>query len=199
MKKHIQQFFHLAELGTTVRQEVVAGVTTFVTMAYILIVNPKILEAAGMPFGPSMVATIVSASFGTLLMGVYARRPPSAPCEMPLDRRSARMVRPTTASIGPARLLPTSMLRSVARVACVLHVAALKHRRIGRNPHHAALVAADPETSDVPVERAEKNAQACLRCLRIAGMAVLSKNAWIMAVSGRLRFRRSAQRWGARY
>ena len=75
MKKRIQRFFHLAELGTTIRQEVVAGITTFVTMAYILIVNPKILEAAGMPFGPSMVATIVSASFGTLLMGVYARRP----------------------------------------------------------------------------------------------------------------------------
>ena len=44
-------------------------------MAYIIIVNPKILEAAGIPFGPSMVATIISAFFGTLLMGVYAKRP----------------------------------------------------------------------------------------------------------------------------
>jgi len=51
------------------------GVTTFVTMAYIIIVNPKILEAAGIPFGPSMVATILTAFLGTLLMGVYARRP----------------------------------------------------------------------------------------------------------------------------
>src|SRR5512143_3322750 len=45
------------------------------TMAYIIIVNPAILEAAGMPRGPSMVATILSAAFGTIVMGLYARRP----------------------------------------------------------------------------------------------------------------------------
>jgi len=44
-------------------------------MAYIIVVNPKILEAAGMPFDASMVATIISTFFGTLLMGLYARRP----------------------------------------------------------------------------------------------------------------------------
>jgi AGZA family xanthine/uracil permease-like MFS transporter len=65
----------LAKHQTTVRREVVAGITTFLTMAYIIVVNPKILEAAGIPFGPSMVATILTAAFGTLLMGVYARRP----------------------------------------------------------------------------------------------------------------------------
>lgn len=71
----LRQYFKLSEQGTTVRQEVIAGVTTFVTMAYIIIVNPKILEAAGIPFGPSMVATILSAFFGTLAMGLYANRP----------------------------------------------------------------------------------------------------------------------------
>lgn len=71
----IRDFFKLNELGTNVRQEIIAGLTTFMTMAYIIIVNPKILEAAGIPFGPSMVATILSAFFGTLAMGVYARRP----------------------------------------------------------------------------------------------------------------------------
>ncbi len=71
----LASFFKLEQLGSTVRQEVLAGLTTFVTMAYIIIVNPKILEAAGIPFGASMVATIVSASFGTLLMGLYANRP----------------------------------------------------------------------------------------------------------------------------
>ncbi len=71
----IEKFFRLRELCTTVKQEVIAGATTFVTMAYIIIVNPKILEAAGIPFGPSMVATILTAFLGTLLMGVYARRP----------------------------------------------------------------------------------------------------------------------------
>ncbi len=69
------KFFKLDELGTTIRQEIIAGVTTFVTMAYIIIVNPKILQAAGIPFGPSMVATILSAFFGTLIMGIYAKRP----------------------------------------------------------------------------------------------------------------------------
>jgi AGZA family xanthine/uracil permease-like MFS transporter len=71
----LSAFFRVEQLGSTVRQEILAGLTTFVTMAYIIIVNPKILEAAGMPFGASMVATIVSASFGTLLMGLYANRP----------------------------------------------------------------------------------------------------------------------------
>jgi AGZA family xanthine/uracil permease-like MFS transporter len=71
----MKDFFRLKKLNTTVRQEVVAGVTTFITMAYIIIVNPKVLEAAGMPFGPSMVATILTAFIGTMLMGLYARRP----------------------------------------------------------------------------------------------------------------------------
>ncbi|MEW6601851.1 MAG: NCS2 family permease [Nitrospirota bacterium] len=71
----LRNYFRLDELGTSVRQEVIAGITTFMTMAYIIIVNPKILEAAGIPFGPSMVATILSAFFGTLAMGVYAKRP----------------------------------------------------------------------------------------------------------------------------
>lgn len=70
-----QRFFHLEEQGTTVRREIVAGTTTFATMAYIIVVHPKILEAAGIPFGPSMVATIVTAGVGTLLMGLYAGRP----------------------------------------------------------------------------------------------------------------------------
>jgi AGZA family xanthine/uracil permease-like MFS transporter len=71
----MERYFRLRELGTTIKQEVIAGATTFVTMAYIIVVNPKILEAAGMPFGPAMVATILTAFLGTLLMGLYARRP----------------------------------------------------------------------------------------------------------------------------
>lgn len=71
----LRSFFEFDRLDTTFRKEITAGLTTFVTMAYIIVVNPKILEAAGMPFGPSMVATILSAFFGTLLMGVYAKRP----------------------------------------------------------------------------------------------------------------------------
>jgi AGZA family xanthine/uracil permease-like MFS transporter len=72
---NFRKFFKLDEYGTTVGRELLGGATTFFTMAYIIIVNPKILEAAGMPFGPSMVATILTAFFGTLAMGVYANRP----------------------------------------------------------------------------------------------------------------------------
>ena len=75
MKAWLTRYFELDRLGTTIGREAIGGVTTFVTMAYIIIVNPKILEAAGIPFGPSMVATILTAAFGTLTMGVYAKRP----------------------------------------------------------------------------------------------------------------------------
>lgn len=71
----LTKYFRLNELDTSIRQEVIAGLTTFATMAYIVVVNPKILEAAGMPFGASMVATVISAFFGTLTMGLYAKRP----------------------------------------------------------------------------------------------------------------------------
>ena len=57
------------------RGEIVGGSTTFVTMAYIVVVNPAILAYAGIPAGPSTVATILAAAFGTLLMGAWARRP----------------------------------------------------------------------------------------------------------------------------
>jgi AGZA family xanthine/uracil permease-like MFS transporter len=68
-------FFGFDRHGTGYRQETVAGITTFLTMAYIIIVNPAILSAAGIPRGPSMVATILSAAFGTAFMGLYAGRP----------------------------------------------------------------------------------------------------------------------------
>ncbi len=71
----LAEYFEFNKLKTDLKTEVIAGLTTFATMAYIIVVNPKILEAAGIPFGPSMVATIMSAFFGTLAMGVYAKRP----------------------------------------------------------------------------------------------------------------------------
>jgi AGZA family xanthine/uracil permease-like MFS transporter len=75
MLEPIRAYFQLETHGTTLRREVVAGITTFVTMAYIIVVNPAILSAAGIPAGPSMVATILTALVGSLLMGFYARRP----------------------------------------------------------------------------------------------------------------------------
>lgn len=71
----ISKYFMIEENKTSIKQEFIAGITTFVTMAYIVVVNPKILEAAGLPFEASMAATILSAFFGTLAMGIYAKRP----------------------------------------------------------------------------------------------------------------------------
>lgn len=75
MATAVGRFFALERHGTTVRTEVVGGITTFVTMAYIIIVNPAILAFAGLPTGASTVATILAAVFGSLLMGLYANRP----------------------------------------------------------------------------------------------------------------------------
>ena len=71
----LNRFFDIVARGSSVRREVLGGVTTFVTMAYIIVVNPAILSAAGIPIGPSTVATILAAAFGSMLMGVYANRP----------------------------------------------------------------------------------------------------------------------------
>jgi AGZA family xanthine/uracil permease-like MFS transporter len=67
--------FRLNERRTSLRTEVLGGVTTFTTMGYIIVVNPAILSFAGFPTGPATVATIVVAAFGTILMGLYANRP----------------------------------------------------------------------------------------------------------------------------
>ena len=71
----MKRFFKFDIYHTSWKQETVAGITTFLTMAYIIIVNPAILEAAGIPRGPSTTATILAAVIGTLLMGFYAKRP----------------------------------------------------------------------------------------------------------------------------
>lgn len=67
--------FKLREHGTTVRTEVLGGATTFMTMAYIMVLNPAILSFAGIPIGPGTVATILTAVFGCTLMGLIANRP----------------------------------------------------------------------------------------------------------------------------
>lgn len=71
----MERLFHLRERRTTVATEILGGLTTFVTMAYIVVVNPAVLAAAGIPVGPSTLATILTAAFGTILMGLVANRP----------------------------------------------------------------------------------------------------------------------------
>ena len=67
--------FQLAERGTTARTEILAGSTTFLTLSYIIFVNPMILAGAGMDAGAALVATCLAAAFGTGVMGLYANYP----------------------------------------------------------------------------------------------------------------------------
>ncbi len=71
----LERYFEFQALGTNWRTEVLAGVTTFITMAYIIFVNPSILHEAGMPFAAVVAATCLSAGLGSLAMGIYARYP----------------------------------------------------------------------------------------------------------------------------
>jgi AGZA family xanthine/uracil permease-like MFS transporter len=71
----LNRFFGLAEAGTDARREIVAGITVFFTMSYILFVNPQILKAAGMDAGAVFMATALSAAITTAMMGLFANLP----------------------------------------------------------------------------------------------------------------------------
>jgi AGZA family xanthine/uracil permease-like MFS transporter len=75
MLKRLETYFEFTRLGTNWRTEILAGVTTFLTMAYIVLVNPAILSATGMPLAAVTAATCLSAAFGSILMGIVARYP----------------------------------------------------------------------------------------------------------------------------
>ena len=75
MRALLERFFGLEQRGTDLSTEVTAGVTTFLTMAYIVFVNPQILADAGMPFDAVFVATCLAAALATLVMGLYANYP----------------------------------------------------------------------------------------------------------------------------
>ena len=71
----LERIFHLQENQTTVRRELLAGLTTFMTMAYVVVVNPRILAEAGMPVEGVLFATCISAAIATLIMGIWANYP----------------------------------------------------------------------------------------------------------------------------
>ncbi len=75
MIPRLERYFEFARLGTNWKTEMLAGVTTFVTMAYIVFVNPSILHETGMPFQAVVAATCLCAAFGSILMGAVARYP----------------------------------------------------------------------------------------------------------------------------
>jgi adenine/guanine/hypoxanthine permease len=71
----LQRVFHLDENQTTVRRELLGGLTTFMTMAYVVVVNPRILAESGMPLEGVLFATCISSALATLVMGLWANYP----------------------------------------------------------------------------------------------------------------------------
>src|SRR5205814_1417252 len=71
----IEAFFRLKENQTSVRRELLGGLTTFITMAYIVVVNPQILSQTGLPIDGVVFATCISSAAATLVMGLYANYP----------------------------------------------------------------------------------------------------------------------------
>ena len=75
MIKLLSKYFRFEENKTDIKSEIIAGITTFMTMAYIIFVQPSILSQGGMDFGAVMVATCLSSAIATLIMGLYANYP----------------------------------------------------------------------------------------------------------------------------
>jgi AGZA family xanthine/uracil permease-like MFS transporter len=74
-RNYMEKFFKLKEHDTTVKTEIIAGITTFMTMAYILVVNPGILASTGMPFDALFTSTVLASIVATLVMALYANYP----------------------------------------------------------------------------------------------------------------------------
>ena len=73
--EQLKKYFMFEERGTNLRTEILAGITTFLSMMYIVIVNPTVLSAGGMDFGGVYIATIIATITGTMIMGVAAKYP----------------------------------------------------------------------------------------------------------------------------
>src|SRR6267154_5576920 len=83
----LDRIFHLEENKTTIRRELLAGLTTFMTMAYVVVVNPQILSESGMPVDGVLFATCISSAVATLVMGLLANYPIALAPGMSLKRR----------------------------------------------------------------------------------------------------------------
>src|SRR5438067_8939109 len=75
LRDRLERYFRFERLGADWKTEILAGFTTFMTMAYIVFVNPSILHEAGMPIAAVTAATCLTAALGSILMGLIARYP----------------------------------------------------------------------------------------------------------------------------
>src|SRR5437868_12487271 len=75
MREFLERTFHLSESNTTIRTEILAGITTFMTMSYITFVQPAVLSTTGMDFQAVLAATCIVSAFGCFLMALLANYP----------------------------------------------------------------------------------------------------------------------------
>lgn len=109
----MEKFFKLKENNTSVKTEIVAGITTFLSIAYILAVNPTMLASTGMDKGAVFTATAVSAAFATLLMGLLANYPVALASGMGVNAYFAYAVCPMISNMGikdPWKIALTAIL-----------------------------------------------------------------------------------------
>lgn len=104
----LEKLFKLKENRTDVKTEILAGITTFMTMAYIIIVNPDILSVAGLDKGAVLVATVLSAGLSSILMGLYANYPFALASGMGLNAFFAFTVAPAVGWKGALAVVMTS-------------------------------------------------------------------------------------------
>ena len=86
----LEKFFKLQDHDTTIRREILAGLTTFAAMSYVLVVNPSILSAGGMPVEGLITVTALAACIGTLLMALLTNYPIALAPGMEIGRASCR-------------------------------------------------------------------------------------------------------------
>lgn len=75
MKSFLDKIFGLSARGTSIKTEFIAGITTFMTMSYIIFVQPVVLSHAGIDFGAGLIATCVGSAVGSIIMGLLANYP----------------------------------------------------------------------------------------------------------------------------
>ena len=111
----LERVFKLSEKGTTVKTEILAGLTTFVAMAYIIFVNPSILADAGIPKEAAIAATVWSAVIGSAAMGLWANFPVAVAPGMGLNAFFAYTSAASSACTGP---WPSVRCSSPASCSC---------------------------------------------------------------------------------
>ena len=131
------KYFELERRGSSLRREVIAGFTTFLTMAYIIFVNPQILSGTGMDTGAVLVATCLAAAFGSAAMGLYANYPIALAPGMGLNAYFAAVVVGTMGLPWQAALGAVFCSGVLMLILSVLPIRELVVNAIPRSQKHA--------------------------------------------------------------